>query len=70
MKSNKLEMVKCAKFTYKYVPNKHMEKSINFPVKGLNGAWLLQQFRLMIIRSEDAATGQAIAVGMNQLFSQ
>ena len=43
MNSNKLEMVKCAKFTYKYVPNKHMEKSINFPLKGLNGAWLLQQ---------------------------
>ena len=42
MSSNKLEMVKCEKFTYKYVPNKHMEKSINFPVKGLNGAWLLQ----------------------------
>ena len=42
MNSNKLEMVKCEKFTYKYVPNKHMEKSVNFPVKGFNGAWLLQ----------------------------
>ena len=42
MNSNKLEMVKCEKFTYKYVPNKHMEKSVNFPVKSLNGAWLLQ----------------------------
>ena len=28
------------------------------------------QFRVMIIRSEDAATEQAIAAGMNQLFSQ
>ena len=35
-------MVKCEKLTYKYVPNKHMEQSVNFPVKGLNGAWLLQ----------------------------
>ena len=42
MNSNKLEMVKYEKLTYKYVPNKHMEQSVNFPVKGLNGAWLLQ----------------------------
>ena len=25
-------MAKCEKFTDKYVPNKHTEKSVNFPV--------------------------------------
>ena len=30
MSSNKLEMVKCEKFTYKYVPNKHAEKISKF----------------------------------------
>ena len=34
MSSNKLEMVKCEKFTNKCVPNKHTEKSLNFPVTG------------------------------------
>ena len=31
MNSNKLEMVKCEKFTNN-VPNNHTEKSVNFPV--------------------------------------
>ena len=35
MNSNKFEMVKCEKFTNKYVPNKHTEKSVNFPVTNL-----------------------------------
>ena len=30
MSPNKLEMVKCEKFTNKYVPNKHTEKSVVF----------------------------------------
>ena len=32
MSSNKLEMAKCEKITDEYVPNKHTEKSVNFPV--------------------------------------
>ena len=32
MSSNKLEMVKCEKFTNKCVPNKHTEKSVYFLV--------------------------------------
>ena len=35
MSPNKLEMVKCEKFTNKYVPNKHTEKSVNFPIAAL-----------------------------------
>ena len=31
MNSNKLDMVKCEKFTNN-VPNNHTEKSVNFPV--------------------------------------
>ena len=32
MNKNKFEMVKCEKFTNKYVSNEHTEKSANFPV--------------------------------------
>ena len=41
MSSNKLEMAKCEKFTDKYVPNKHTEKSVNFPVTIFLGEILL-----------------------------
>ena len=41
MSSNKLEMAKCEKFTDEYVPNKHTEKSVNFPVTIFIGEILL-----------------------------
>ena len=41
MSSNKSEVVKCEKFTDKYVPNKHTEKSVNFPVTIFLGEILL-----------------------------
>ena len=40
MNSNKLEMVKCEKFTNKYVPNKHTEKSANVLVTVYAGSLL------------------------------
>ena len=39
MSSNKLEMVKCEKFTNKCVPNKHTEKSVYFPRNNYLVVW-------------------------------
>ena len=40
-------MVKCEKFTNKYVPNKHTEKSVNFPIAALYRKGYIEKANIM-----------------------